>query len=114
MITLMACGKGGPILLSLSGCLVGSGVVVRVVLELVPTQRGEGVMFGGGISQGVARHPGYGLPEKSHSLEMGRAEQLLNHELMSIYFNDQPNGFWAKHDVIGSAPMTLGGLKPSF
>ena len=71
-------------------------------------------MFGGRISQGVAEHLGYGLPEQSHASELGHTGQLPDHELMSIYFNDQPNGFWAKHDVIGSAPMTLVGLKPSF
>ena len=86
--------------------------VVRVTLELVPTS-GE-VMFGGDISQEVVGHPGYSLPEQSHSSEMRCARQLPSHELMSIYFNDQPNGFWAKHDAIGSAPMTLVGLKPSF
>jgi len=71
-------------------------------------------MFGGGISQGVARHSGYGLPEQSHVSEMGRTGQLPNHELISIYFNGRPNGFWAKHDAIGSGPMALVGLKPSF
>ena len=86
--------------------------MVKVALELVPTL-GE-VMFGGGISQGVIEHPGYGFPKQSHSSEMGCAGQLPGHELMSIYFNDRPNGFWAKHDAIGSAPMTLVGLKPSF
>ena len=76
-------------------------------------QRG-GVMFGGGISQGVAEHPGYGLPEQTHTLELGCTGQLPNHEVMSIYFNDRSNGFWAKHEAIGSAPMALVGLKPSF
>ena len=71
-------------------------------------------MFGSGISQEVVGHPGYGLLEQSHVLEMGRVRQLLGHELISIYFNDWPNGFWAKHNAIGSAPMALGGLKPSF
>jgi len=65
--------------------------MVRVALELVPTSRG--VMFGGDISQGVAEHPGYGLPKQSHSSEMGCVGQLSGHELMSIYFNDRPNGF---------------------
>ena len=36
---------------------------MRVALKLVPSSKGGGVMFGGGISQGVTRHPGYGLPE---------------------------------------------------
>ena len=71
-------------------------------------------MFGDKISQGVIEHLGYGLPEQSHASKLGRAGQLPDHELMSIYFNDRPNGFWAKHDAIGSAPMTLVGLKPSF
>jgi len=76
--------------------------------------RKGGLMFSGGISQGVAGHPGYGLPEHTHTLELGRTGQLPSHELMSIYFNDQPNGFWAKHEAIGSAPLALMGLKPSF
>ena len=79
--------------------------VVRVALELVPTSRE--VMFGVDISQEVVGHPGYSLPEQSHSSEMRCARQLPSHELMSIYF-------WAKHDAIGFAPMTLVGLKPSF
>ena len=86
--------------------------VVRVALELVPTS--GGVMFGCGIPQGVAGHPGYGLPKQSHSSEMGCAGKLPSHELMSIYFNGWPNGFWTKYDAIGSAPMTLVGLKPNF
>ena len=87
--------------------------VVKVALEVVPTSKG-GVMFGGGISQGVAKHLGYGLPKQTHVLELGCAGQLPGHEVMSIYFNDQSNGFWAKHEAIGSAPMALVGLKPSF
>ena len=87
--------------------------VVRVALELVPTSKGE-VMFSCGISQGVTGHPGYGLPEQTHASELGRAGQLPDHELMSIYFNDRPNGFWAKHEAIGSVPMALVGLKPNF
>ena len=71
-------------------------------------------MFGGRISQEVVGHLVYGLLEQSHVLEMGRVRQLLGHELISIYFNDRPNGFWAKHNAIGSAPMALVGLKPSF
>ena len=86
--------------------------MVRVALELVPTS--GGVMFDDGIPQGVVRHLGYGLPEQSHASEMGCARQLLGHELMSIYFNDWPNEFWAKHDAIGFVPMTLVGFKPSF
>ena len=27
----------------------------------------EGIMLSGGICQGVAEHPGYGLPEHSHA-----------------------------------------------
>ena len=73
----------------------------------------RGMMFGGGISQGVAGHPGY-TPEQLHPLEMGRVEQSRGHELIRIYFNDRPNGFWVNPDVIGFAPMTLLGLKPSF
>ena len=65
--------------------------VVMVALELVPTS--GGVMFGGSISLGVAGHPRYGLPEQSHSSEMGLAGKLPGHELMSIYFNGRPNGF---------------------
>ena len=87
--------------------------VVRVALELVPTSKG-GVMFSCGISQGVTGHPGYGLPKQTHASELGRAGQLPDHELMSIYFNDWPNGFWAKHEAIGFVPLALVGLKPNF
>ena len=68
--------------------------VMRVVLELVPTLKwGGGLMFGGEISQGVAGYLGYGLPEQTHASELGCVGQLPCHELMSIYFNDRPNGF---------------------
>ena len=63
--------------------------MVRVALELVPTsKKGGRVIFGGGISQGVVGHPGYGLPEHTHTSELGCVGQLPSHELMSIYFND--------------------------
>ena len=74
----------------------------------------RGVMVGGGISQEVARHLRYGLPERTHASELGCAGELPSHELMSIYFNDRPNEFWAKHEAIGYAPLALMGLKPSF
>ena len=73
-----------------------------------------GVMFGGRISQEVARHLRYGLPERTHASELGCAGELPSHELMSIYFNDQPNGFWAKHEAIRSTPLALVGLKSNF
>ena len=88
--------------------------MVRVVLELVPTSKWGGGDVRRRISQGVAGHLGYGLPEQTHASELGRVEQLPGHELMSIYFNDRPNEFWAKHEAIGYAPLALVGLKPNF
>ena len=73
-----------------------------------------GVMFSSGISQRVAGHPRYGLPEHPHAQEIGRTRQLLGHELISIYSNNRPNGFWANHDATGSGPMALVGVKLSF
>ena len=46
-----------------------------------------GEMFDGGLFQEVTRRLGYGFPEQSYLSEMGFAEQLPDHELMGVYFN---------------------------
>ena len=53
-------------LLSLSRCLVGSGVwgVVKVALKLIPTSVD---LPDGDVSQGNIGHPGSHFPEKLHS-----------------------------------------------
>ena len=61
MITLVVNGKGGPMLLFLSGCLVRSGGVVRVALELVPTLED---LSGSNTPQGNTEHLGTLLPGK--------------------------------------------------
>ena len=90
----MASGKGGPMLLLLSGRLVGSGVWWGWHWNWFPLlQGGGGEMFESGISQEVTGRRGYAFPEQSHLSEMRFAEQLLGHELMGIYFNDRLKGF---------------------
>ena len=110
MIILKASGNGGPILLSLSECLVGS--VVWVALELVPTLRKgwcSAVEFEKD-SPSIWIGPSWALMCQ----EDGCVGKLPNRELTSTYLKGWPTRFWARHITAGFAPMALVGLKPSF
>ena len=80
MITLMASGRGGPMLLLLSGCLVGNGVWWGWHWNWFPLRGGNVRRWSLSRSRRASR--------LWLSLsEMGFSEQLPGHELMGIYFN---------------------------
>ena len=64
MITLVVNGRGDPMLLSLSECLVESGMWCKWHWNWLPTPEG---MFGSDTSQGGIGQLGYSVPKQSCS-----------------------------------------------
>lgn len=105
MITLVASGLKGPILLHLGQCLVG------VALELVPVGR----RCSAEVSLGdIAGSPRRDFAERSYFVKEDLPVMLIRCGVTIRYSNNRPIVFRAKHEVVGRASTFLVGLRPSF
>ena len=112
MINLVVSGEGGPMLLLLSGCLVGSGVRWEWHWNWLPTSRR---MFGSDITQGGAGYQGIAFPS-NHASTRGALCRTIPRlwTMMYMYYSGLLNGFWTKHNDTRPSPMASPGSGPNF